>query len=67
MKILKRGELVIFDPDHRNIFDRRVKEVFAVFEYFDEDGVEYRKSFKQLKGTTKEQMMEMAPLVMRTT
>ena len=50
-----------FDPDHKNTFDQRKKEVRIVGAYFDKNGDEYRKGFSFPKGTPEVEARELIP------
>lgn len=60
---LKRGKLEKFDPEHKSPNDKRKKETWAVFSYFDEDGQEYRKSFTAPANTHELTMWKISPQI----
>ena len=62
--ILTRGSLEIYEESKRDPNDRRRRIAWAVFSYYDENGIEYRKSFKAPQMTPESEFWTIAPLTM---
>lgn len=60
---LYRHQLEIYHPDTKDIRDNRKKIAIAVFSYFDEDNIEYRKKFTGLKNTPELKFWDIAPKI----
>ena len=63
--ILKRHGIAIYDPKKRSVKDRRRIVSWAVFSYYDENDVEYRRSFESACITSKDEFMKIAPLTVK--
>ena len=61
--ILFRNKLEKYHPDARDIQDNRKKISYAVFSYFDENNIEYRKKFIQPKNTPEMKFWDIAPKI----
>jgi hypothetical protein len=58
---LTRNHLEIYNPCQKDNNDRRKKITKAVFSYFDEQGVEYRRGFTAKPNTSEINMWLLAP------
>lgn len=58
---LTRNHLEIYNPCQKDNNDRRKKITKAVFSYFDEQGIEYRRSFTASVNTPETDMWLLAP------
>ena len=61
MSLLIRRYLEKYEPETKDVFDKRKKISLAVFSYFDELGNEYRKSFKSKPNEPEKNFWEIAP------
>ena len=59
-----RGDIVKYEPIKKSTKDRRKNVSWAVFDYYDNKGIEYRKSFEAPINTTEDQFKEIAPLTL---
>lgn len=64
MKIYRKY-LEKYDPNKRDNFDRRKKFAEAVFSYFTENGIEYRKKFQLPVNTPENEFWNIAPKIMK--
>ena len=56
-----RKELVIYDENRRDVYDNRKKVAYAVFSYFTDNGIEYRKKFQLPTFTPEIEFWNIAP------
>jgi len=60
---LFRRKMVKYEPCRKFVGDLRRVKAWAVFEYRDGDGEEYRRAFWADKGTSRTEFDLMAPLI----
>ena len=56
-----RKYLVKFDENKRDVFDQRKKFAEAIFSYFTETGIEYRKKYQAESYTPENKFFDIAP------
>lgn len=57
-----RNHLEKYEENTRDFKDKRKKVSRAVFSYFDEQGIEYRKSFVAIPYTPENEFFKIAPI-----